>query len=333
MKGLRALVLGGTGFLGLNIVEALQAGGHDVLIGRRKRSNTIIARRFKLPLVLTELEEPETLLEAMRGRDVVFMSAGHYPRYSIDTEAQVQAAVEGLRHALIAARSARVRRLVFTSSVVTVAPPKEERPARESDGTLARAPDGSTYYAVKLALEQEALSAMPELEVVVTLPTGCMGLYDHKVGTGHFVLAMAARKLSAFVDGRTNIVDAADVAQGHVAAAVHGAPGERYILGGENLRVRQLLERMSNQFDAPMPMRELSPAEALAWAEEEEARCIQSRARPAMTREMVDMALHGLFVESKKAIEELGFSTRSLSETLQRSLNWYKKNGYFSRPL
>ncbi|MFC1609770.1 NAD-dependent epimerase/dehydratase family protein [Myxococcota bacterium] len=154
---MKAVVVGGSGFLGLNIIEALAAEGHEVVATRRRSSNTIFLRRLKVPMAVASLEDPGSMETAFAGADVVFFAAGHYPRLSFDTTAQVEQATSGARNLLSAAQSAGVRRVVYTGSVITVAGPNEDRPARESDGT-ATAPLGSTYFAVKLALEREVLA-------------------------------------------------------------------------------------------------------------------------------------------------------------------------------
>lgn len=326
---MKAVVLGATGFLGLNLVEALKGAGHDVVATRRPSSNTIYLRRLKVPLKPVRLEDPDSLVAAMDGAEVAFFSAGHYPRLSIDTEKQVEQGVRGLKNALESAMKAGVRRFVYTGSVATVARPRDGRPATEADGLIPKAPEGSTYYAVKLAMDQAVDHAVKAGQDVVTLmPTGCFGPYDHKVGTGFFVVALANKALATYVDGRTNIVDARDVALGHLAAATKGRAGERYILGGTNIGITDLLHEMARRYDVPPPGRCMPADEALAFATAEEARCHGTPHRPALSREMVDMAVHGQFVDVAKAKSELGFNPRPLEETLAGSFEWYRQNGY-----
>jgi len=328
----KAVVIGGTGFIGLNIVEALKASGHEVCATRRPSSNTIFLRRLGVPLRPISLTDPASIESAMAGCDTAFFTAGHYPRYSIDTEAQVERAALCLRNALLAARRSGLRRFVYTGSVVTVARPAQGRVAVESDGVPPEAPPGSTYFAVKLALEREvAAAAAAGLDVVTLLPTGCFGPYDHKVGTGYFVVALANRALAAYVDGEINVVDVRDVARAHLAAALLGRRGERYILGAHNLSVRALLQQMARHFAVELPARQLEREEAFRLAAAEEARCSGTPHRPALTREMVDMAVFGQHVDSGKARSELGFSPRSLEETLAGAFDWYRQNGYIRR--
>lgn len=331
---MRALVVGATGFLGLNLVEALRDGGHDVVATRRASSNTIFLRRLRVPLVTADLSDPESLTEAMRGREVVFLAAGHYPRYHFDREAQVADAVAGIRSALDAARRAGVARLVYTGSAVTVRRREDGRPAREDDG-MASVPGGSTYFAVKLAMEAEVLRAAapdgdgPGLDVVAVLPSGCLGPYDWKVGTGFFVAGLGNRMLDVWLDGRINVVDARDVARGHILAAERGRRGARYLLGGHDVTVRDLLALVAARLEVPLPTVELTPEVASMVAALEELHCHETgRGRPLLSREIVDLIRYGQFVDSSRARDELGFTVRPLEETIAASAAWYRANGF-----
>jgi len=298
---------------------------------RRRSSNTIFARRLGLPLVEADLADRAALERAMAGRDVVFFVAGHIPRFSVDTAAQVELAVSNLRRALEAAEETGVQRFVYTSSVATVGPPAGDRLATEDD-LRTRVPDDSTYFAVKLALEREAMSRADTLDVVVVCPTGCLGPLDHKVGTGFFVLGVATGTLDVWVDGEVNMVDARDVARATVSAARVGERGARYILGGHNLSARTLLHHIAETVGGVFPARELSPAEAYALAREEERRARETgRGRPLLSVEMVDVTVHGQHVDCSRARDELALAPRPLHETLRDAHHWYADNGYLSR--
>jgi dihydroflavonol-4-reductase len=328
---MRAVVVGGSGFLGLNIIEALLAAGHEVVATRRPSSNTIFLRRMKVPMVRASLEDPDSLAAAMDGADVAYFAAAHYPRFSVDTEAQVASAVAGARNVVRAAVRAGVGRLIYTGSVVTVGQPENGGPARETDGE-ANIPAGSTYFAVKRAVERE-LMERPDLDIIHLLPTGCLGPYDHKVGTGFFVVGLATGRLSVFTDGRINMVDARDVGRAHVVAAEVGRPHERYILGGHNITAGELLAEVAAALGATLPASRLSAEEAVALATTEEERCLREggKGRPALSREIVDMIVHGQWVDSTKAQEELGLEPRPLAETIEASRRWYSANGYLQK--
>lgn len=327
-----SLVFGGTGFLGLNLCEALLARNEEVVSTRRKSSNTIFARRLKLPLVPVDLDTGEGLPEALEGRDTVYFFAGHYPRYSVDTEAQVSMAVAKLSNALEAAKASSVRRFVYLGTVSTVGRVPAGVLATEGDD-FAVAEEGDTYAAIKLALEREALAANGDaLEVVELLPTGCLGPYDHKVGTGFFLLGQLAERLDFYIEGRVNFIDARDLALAAIEASTQGRPGGRYILGGHNLEVEDFVARIAERFEVPVPARKLDAAAARELAHQEEARCLaEGKGRPGLTREMADAISGGQFVDIALARAELGLSPRPLFETLDAAVHWYRKNGFLPR--
>lgn len=327
---MKALVVGGTGFLGLNLAEALLARGDEVASTRRRSSNTLFARRLGVPLVAADLDDAASLEAAMDGVHAVFFCAGHYPRYAFDTGAEVDRGVRGVRAALDAAKRAGVDRFVYVGSVATVATPADDRPVRESDG-LADVPDGFTYHAVKIAMERAVQEAVEQggPEVVLALPTGCVGPYDWKVGTSMLVLGPATGRLEVFVDGRINVIDARDVALSLVAAALEGRAGERYILGGHDVTVAAFLDRVCARLGVPLPARRLEPDAARVFADAEEARCREAGGgRPRLSREMVDLAVHGHFADASKAKAELALSPRSLDETIDDTFRWYRDNGF-----
>ncbi|MDF1563301.1 MAG: NAD-dependent epimerase/dehydratase family protein [Deltaproteobacteria bacterium] len=327
-----SVVVGGTGFIGLNLCEALLARGEDVVSTRRKSSNTIFARRLKLPLVPADLETGEGLAEALEGRETLYFAAGHYPRYSVDTEAQVEMAVRHLRGVLEAAREAGLRRVVYVGTVSTVGKAPAGALATEEDG-LTAPEEGDTYAAIKLALSEAALSANGEgLEVVELMPTGVLGPYDHKVGTGFFLLGQLSEKLDFWIEGKVNFIDARDLAEAAIAAAERGKPGERYILGGHNITVEDFVKQIADRFEVPVPARRLDLAAARALAHAEEARVLaEGKGRPLLTREMADAIGDGQFVDISRARASLGLSPRPLNETLDAAVGWYRKNGFLPR--
>ena len=329
---MNALILGGTGFLGLNLAEALKAAGHEVRAGRRRSSNTIFARRLGVPLVSADLGDRAQLADAMAGSDVVFFAAGHYPRYAGDTVAQVSTGVSGVASALAAARRAGVRRFVYVGSVATVAQRADGRPATEADGLIVP-PPGATYHAVKVAMARTVMEAASrgELGIVTACPTGCLGPYDHKVGTGYLVAGVGSGRLDRFVDGFVDMVDARDVARSLVVAAERGRHGARYILAGHGLPVSTLIDRLARRLGVEPPTRRLAAEEAVAFADAEEARCRGTAERPRLSRELVDLIVHGQPVDDALARGELGHLARPLEATFDDTYDWYQRNGFVPR--
>ncbi len=176
---MKALVLGGTGFVGMNLTRALVARGEDVRATRRARANTLFARRLGAPLVTADLDSEAELCAAMAGRDVVFNCAGHYPRYSLDRAAEVAVARRRAATSLAAARRAGVARYVLVSSMATVGPPRARNALSDEGDAPDRASRSEVYHSVKIAIEEEVLrSQRGAPEVVVLCPGAIFGELD-----------------------------------------------------------------------------------------------------------------------------------------------------------
>lgn len=323
----RALVIGGTGFLGLAVVDELLARGVEVSVSRRKHSITLLAKRRPVAFVHAALEEPDALVEAMRGMDVVYMMAGHYPRYSIAREEAIAYGVLGVRNVCRAALEAQVPRLVYASSTASLAPVPPGRAANEDD-LPTKCPTESTYRAVKWRMEREVEAHRAKgLGVITTLPGGCFGPGDLRLGTGGIVVGTVTAQLPWFVDGTIPFVDVSDVAAAHAALATHPAPAPRYCLGGHAIRVRALLEEIATRFGGRVPPVELDADAAREAADRDERRAAPSRGRVPIPRELVDIVLAGQAISSTRAESDLGFRARPIVETLRRAHTWFAANG------
>ncbi len=325
---LRALVLGGGGFVGANVADALRAAGHHVAVTYRGRAAPFHLRGRVDEAVRADLGDAGSLRAAMRGRDAVFHAAGLYPRYSIDGERAVARALGEMGNALDAARAEGVRRVVYTSSIAVV-----DR-AGAPDGELAeRAPAGSVYRAVKWHLERAARDARREgLDVVTLRPGGCLGPWDMRAGTGALVVAIARGAMPWRVDGLVHLVDVRDVARAHAAALAAGVTGT-YNLGGHAVDVGTLFTHIAARYGGSAPTLVLPPDEARARADAEERAAAPRRERVALPREMVDVALAGVASSDARARRELGFDPRPLDEALDAAVAWFRRTGHLPAAL
>jgi dihydroflavonol-4-reductase len=329
---MRALVIGGTGFIGLNLVDALLASGAQVRVTRRKQSITVLVRRRGIELVDASLEEPAKLRDAMQGCDVVYLAGAHYPRYSLDLGATLAEGMHGVANACAAALSVGVPRFVYTSTIATLARAPAYRPADEEDIPQTM-PDDSVYRAVKWAMERQVDHARGAgLDAVTLLPGGCIGPGDLRLGTGAVIAGVVCGVLPWWVDGLVNFVDVGDVARAHVAAARPTAH-HRYALGGHTLRVPVLLRKIAERFGGVVPDLELTADEARARALEDERIAATTRDRVAIPRELVDMATSGQRVSNERARLELGFSLTPLDAALDRSHAFLSRFGFLPRPV
>ena len=318
----RALVIGGCGFLGINIVEELLRRHVPVRVTRRKKTATFLLRKYPVEFVDGSLEDPEALRRAMEGCDVVYLAGAYYPRYSIDLAGSLDEGVRGVKNACDAALVAGVRRLVYTSTIATLDRAPEGRDADERDIPLAM-PEGSVYRAVKWAMEREVDAAKTRgLDVVTLLPGGCIGPGDIRLGTGSIIVGTVRGRLPWWVDGTVNLIDVGDVARAHAAAASPVAHG-RYCLGGHDIRVHALLKRIADRFGGVVPERELSADEARTQSDADEREAAPRRERVPIPRELVDMAATGQAVSMQRAFDELGIELASLDDALDRAYAWF----------
>lgn len=322
-----ALVIGGTGFLGLNLVDTLLEDGWQVRVPVRRHSITLFLQSRRVERVRVDAEDPATLRAAMEGQDVVFMVAGHYPRYSAEREREIRIGTDQIRGVCEAARDVGVGRLVYTSSTGALAPAPAGRIADERD-VPAELPVDSTYRAVKWAMERELERSIDAgLDAVTMIPSGCIGPWDARVGTGRLVLGVVRRELPYWVEGTVALVDVGDVARAQVRAATAAPSGSRYCLNGASLPISELLGIVAQRYGGEVPPR-LELEEARARADAEERVAAQDRARVGVPRELVDLAAHGQPVSSARAMRDLDFAPRDLVDSLDRAHAWYAKYGY-----
>lgn len=239
-----ALVLGATGFIGGHTALYALKQGWGVRGLRRRQGAKGLMEDVRIEWFEGDLDVPETLPAAFRGADIVFHAAGYFPRHSKDTPAQVARAVQQTRNVLDAAISAGVSRLIYTSSLTTIGRPArgESRLADERDHYLPGTVSRSAYYECKYAMESEVLrAAAAGVPAVVVNPTAVFGPGDLHRRTGAVLLAIARGGVPVWIPGDLNVVDVREVAMAQVRAGKVGRSGERYILGGHNLRLVEFL--------------------------------------------------------------------------------------------
>ncbi len=323
----RVFLTGGTGFVGGHVARELLAAGYAVraLVRRPPERGSPAAQGLAgCELVVGDLERPGGLVGAMRGCRHLLHVAALYSFAPADRERLWRTNVLGTTGILEAARLAGVERAVVTSSSAAVGPARG-RPATEED--WADGEPSSGYHASKLAQERAALAA--QLPVVTLLPTAPVGPGDWKpTPTGRLVLDfMRGRMPVRPPDGGLNLVPVEDVARAHVVALERGRPGQRYLLGAQNLTLDRLWELLAPLAGRPLPRWRIPYPAALGLAWADELRCRLTGGVPAVPLEGVRMSRHLMYASSGKAERELGWRPGPVTAALERAVAWYRDRG------
>ncbi len=321
---------GATGFVGSHVARALAENGASLRLLVRANSNTKNIDDLNADRVTGDLRAPASLEKGIAGCDVIFHVAADYRLWVRDPEEMFRANVEGTRAILDAARKNKVRRVVYTSSVATMGFTRNGAPATE-DSPVSLANMIGPYKRSKFQAEQVAIEAARSgLHVVIVNPTTPIGERDLKpTPTGRIVVDFLKKKFPAYVDTGLNLVDATECARGHIAALEKGRSGERYILGGENLTLKQILDKLAAITGLPSPKIRVPYVLALATGIVDEIVTGRIRGRePRATIDAVRMGRKKMFVSPAKAELELGWKIVPVDDALQRAVAWFRENGY-----
>jgi dihydroflavonol-4-reductase len=323
---LKVFITGSTGFVGSNVARAALAAGADLRLLVRATSRTENIDELRADRVVGDLREPSFLKKAMSGCEVVFHVAADYRLWCRDPQEMHQSNVEGTRALIQAAAEAGVRRVVYTSSVATMGFSNNGDLADEAS-PVSLANMLGPYQRTKFMAEQIALKAP---HVVVVNPTTPIGEQDIKpTPTGRIVVDFLQRKFPAYVDTGLNLVDAAECARGHIQALEKAQPGERYILGGENLTLKQILDKLAGITGLPSPTLRVPYAVAFcAGVVDTVVTGYLLGREPRAPLNAVRESRKKMFVSSAKAERELGFKVTPVENALQRAVHWFRTQGY-----
>jgi dihydroflavonol-4-reductase len=319
------LVTGASGFLGWHVARVLLERGYRVRALVRPASSV---PELEVEQVAGDLRDPSSVEAAVSGCSLVFHVAADYRLWARRPEELYQSNVNGTRDLLSACERAGVERVVYTSTVGCIGVPAggigdEGTPVSFEDMT-------GTYKKSKFLAEQQALeSARRGLPVVVVNPTAPVGDHDRKpTPTGRIIVDFLKGRMPAYLDTGLNLVDVRDTAEGHLLAAEHGVPGERYILGAKNLTLQQILQHLSEISGRPAPKLRIPYAVAFTvgvlntgWAQ------VTGRT-PQAPLDAVRMARKKMWVSHAKAASALQFRPRAVEAALERAVNWFRENGY-----
>jgi dihydroflavonol-4-reductase len=327
---MRAFVTGATGFVGSHVARALAEQGADLRLLVRSTSRTDNIADLRAEVVPGDLRDPVSLKKAIAGSEFVFHVAADYRLWVRDPGEMYRANVEGTRAVIEAAQQGGVRRVVYCSSVATMGF-KDTGQIVDENTPVALDDMIGDYKRSKFMAEQIALDAgRCGANVVVVNPTTPIGERDIKpTPTGRIIVDFLNRKFPAYVDTGLNLADVKEVARGHLLAMEKAVPGERYILGGENLTLKQILDKLAALTGLPSPTTRVPHAVAMGFAVFDQFFTGTLRGKePRATVDAVRMGKKKMFASSAKAESELGYRIIPVDNALERAVGWFQSHGY-----
>lgn len=329
---MKALVTGATGFVGSAVARRLLDAGVETRVLVRPESTHRNISGLPVEVVTGDLHDDASLRRATRGCDALFHVAADYRLWVPEPAGLYRTNVEGTRRLLRAAAEAGAKRIVYTSSVATLGINRDRTPADEdtpvSLGDMVGHYKRSKYLAEQVALELVANEGAP---VVIVNPSAPIGPRDIRpTPTGRIIVDMLSGRMPAYVDTGLNVVHVGDVAEGHWIAFQRGRIGERYVLGGENLSLRDILHLIAAVAGRPAPRVRLPHNFVLpiAWLAERVADF--TGREPFATVDGVRMARKHMYFSSARARQELGYASRPARTAIEEAIRWFRENGYLA---
>lgn len=327
---MKSLVTGATGFLGSAVMRCLLTAGHEVRVLVRPDSDRKNLENFPVEITEGDLREHQSLRRAIKGCDNLFHVAADYRLWVPDPETMHEINVNGTRALILAATEEGIKRIVYTSSVATLGLKQDGSSANEDTPSNFTAIAGY-YKRTKYLAEQmvKQLTDEHQLPLIIVNPSTPIGPGDIRpTPTGRIVLDTLMGRMPAYVNTGLNIAHVDDIAYGHLLAYQHGKPGERYILGGDNMSLLQILQAIDaingtqqNRINIPIGL--MLP---MAWFMEKIASFTHTE--PRATLDSIHMAKKLMFFSSEKAHRELGYQYRPSIEALKDAVKWFKENDY-----
>lgn len=328
---MRALVTGGSGFVGSHLVRALQERGVEVRCLVRRSSSALALDGVRVERVVGDLRDVESVRRATHGCDTVYHCAADYRLYVPDSRAMYETNVQGTRNVLQAAAECAVRRVVYTSTVGALGLMRDGQPADEqtpvSSGHMLGHYKRSKYLAQQVA-EEWAERGLP---VVIVNPSTPIGERDVKpTATGQMIVDFLLGRMRAYVDTGLNLIDVRDVAQGHILAAEKGRVGQKYILGHRNMSLMEIFQVLSSLSGKAVPKLRLPHWVPLTFSAVDTSWAKLTRGQPRVAFDAVRLSRHTMFFDSSKAVRELGLPQSPVEDALQRAAAWFGQSGYLA---
>jgi dihydroflavonol-4-reductase len=330
---MKALVTGGTGFVGSHLVRCLLERNWEVRCLVRPSSRLDNLTGLPVEFATGDLRDVESIKQAVRGTNIVYHCAADYRLWCADPREMYESNVNGSRNVMQAAFDERIERVVYTSTVGALGLNNDGTPADEETPVSLDDMIGH-YKRSKFLAEAEVRSwAARGLAVVIVNPSTPVGELDIKpTPTGKIIVDFLKGKMFGYVDTGMNLIDVRDCAEGHILAAERGRAGERYILGGTNLTLKEMFDALARVTNIPSPRMQVPHWVAETYARLENFWAINvARREPDVPVESVKMSRHRMWFDASKAASELGLSQHPIENALSRAVEWFKEHGYVRR--
>lgn len=325
-----ALVTGGTGFVGSQLVRTLLERGEHVRCLVRSTSRLDNLKDLPVEFSTGDLRDLDSLRRAAKGCRVIYHCAADYRLWCKDPNEMYQSNVEGSNNIMQASSDEGVDRVIYTSTVGCLGLNEDGHPANEE--TPVTIDDMIGHYKRSKFLAEEKVREWVRrgLPVVIVNPSTPVGELDIKpTPTGKIIVDFLRGKMFGYVDTGMNLIDVRDCAEGHVLAAEKGRVGERYILGGSNLTLKELFDALASVTEIASPRLKVPHWVAETYARMENLWSINvSRREPDVPLESVKMSRHKMWFDASKAVHELGLPRNPVERALERAVNWFRDHGY-----
>jgi dihydroflavonol-4-reductase len=332
-RSAQTLITGASGFVGSAVARTLTESGFRVRALVRHGSPRFHLDGLDLEFIEGDLRDAESVRRATDGVRYVFHVAADYRLWARDPREIFAANVDGTRNVMREALRAGVERVVYTSSVATLALRSDGTPANESQG-LAESEGIGAYKRSKIAAERlvETMIANDRLPAVIVNPSTPIGPRDVKpTPTGRIIVEAALGRIPGFVDTGLNLAHVDDIAEGHLAALKRGVIGERYILGGDNVVFADMLADIARLVGRKPPRLRIPRAVAMPVAYAAEAMALVTGKEPFATVDGIRMSEHRMFFTAAKAERDLDYRPRPYLQGLQDAIGWFRQAGYLDR--
>lgn len=329
---MKTLVTGSTGFLGSSVLRELINDGREVKAMIRKGTSKKNITGLDVEIAYGDLRDIESIRSALNGCDILYHVAAYYSLWDRNKQLSHEINVKGTRNILRAAKEKDLKKIVYTSTVGCIGLNEDTTPATENTffnkNTLSNDYKKSKYQAEQVALE----FARGGLPVVIVNPSTPVGPRDIKpTPTGKIILDFLNREMPAYIDTGLNLIDVKDCARGHILAELKGIPGDRYILGNQNMTLLEILitlEKITG-LKAPRIKMPFWVALSAGWACEMVANHLTGKP-PSIPLAGVKMAKYFMYFDSSKAVNKLGLAQNPVENALRKSVDWFKENNYLT---